>query len=244
VDVSACVVDAKLPTGASVVLSGTNDRATLTAMGSIGETDVGAIPEWLLNGVRHVHIGAYFLQRRSRPILPHFLAGLRARGITTSLDTNWDPEDRWDDDVVMALGASDIFFPNAAEACRLARIDDPEAAARTLARQGAAGRDDEGPLVAVKLGAAGAVACRARGPFVRVPGYPVEVVETTGSGDSFNAGFLRAWLRGADLTTCLRWGAICGALAATGVGGVSAQPTAEMVEAAATTWQGMATVRP
>ena len=73
--------------------------------------------------------------------------------------------------VAEMLRACDIFFPNAAEARRIARLDDVEEAARALARIGPAGRTDGGPIVAVKLGAAGALACRAEGPLRPGPGH-------------------------------------------------------------------------
>jgi sugar/nucleoside kinase (ribokinase family) len=54
----------------------------------------------------------------------------------------------------------------------------------------------------------------------------VEVVDTTGAGDSFDAGFLLGWLRGLPLADCLRLGAVCGSLSATAVGGTAGQPSA------------------
>lgn len=136
------------------------------------------------------------------------------------------------------LAACDVFFPNAAEAQRIARLDDVEEAARALARMGAVGRTDGGPIVAVKLGTAGALACCAEGPLVRVPAMRVEAVDTTGAGDSFNAGFLRAWLDGADLQESLRWGAVSGAISTQRLGGVDGQPTLAEVRAALASWSG------
>jgi sugar/nucleoside kinase (ribokinase family) len=149
-----------------------------------------------------------------------------------------DPSDRWDGGVDRMLATSDIFFPNAAEARAIARIDDVEEAALALAARGAIGRQDGGPIVAVKLGAAGALACRADGPIVRVPAFPAEPVDTTGAGDSFDAGFLRAWLDGRDLEECLALGAVCGALSTRQVGGVDGQATLAEARRALATWTG------
>lgn len=237
VDVSACVVDPTRPTGATVILTSGHDRAIVTAMGTIGALDVDAVPSTLLERARHLHSGCFYLQETSRERLPGFLAAARARGITTSFDTNWDPSGAWDGGVAAMLRAADLFFPNAAEARRIARVDDVEEAARRLARIGAEGRDDGGPIVAVKLGAEGALACRADGPLVRVAAMRVEPIDTTGAGDSFNAGFLRAWLDGADLTQALRWGAVCGALSTLRLGGVDGQPTLDEARAALARWE-------
>ena len=232
IDVSACLVDPAQRTGSTVILTSGRDRAILTEMGAIGAMDVDAIPGSLIDRARHIHSGCFFLQEVSRDRLPGFFLSARARGITTSFDTNWDPSGGWDGGVTEMLRACDVFFPNAAEACRIARQDDVEEAARALARIGAAERSDGGPIVAVKLGAAGALACRAEGPLVRVPAMRVEALDTTGAGDSFNAGFLRAWLDGADLRECLRWGAVSGAISTRRLGGIDGQPTMDEAMAA------------
>ncbi len=235
VDVSACTTDPAMPTGATIVLTSGHDRAILTAVGTIGSLDVEAIPAALVARARHVHVGAFFLQSHARDALPEFLAAARAGGATTSFDTNWDPAGSWEG-VEPMLRVADLFFPNAAEARRISRRDDVEEAARGLARIGAADRSDGGPLIVVKLGADGALACRATGPVERTQALPVTAVDTTGAGDSFDAGFLGAWLGGASVAAALRSGAACGAFSASRLGGVDGQPTAEELDAALTAW--------
>lgn len=232
IDVSACTVDPDRPTGASVILTNGLDRAILTAMGTIGALDVDAVPDSLVERTRHVHAGAFYLQETSRDRLPAFFAAARATGVTTSFDTNWDPSERWDGGVDEMLRSSDVFFPNAAEARRIARKDDVEEAAVALATIGSSGRSDGGPIVAVKLGADGAVGCRADGAIVRVPALAIEPVDTIGAGDSFNAGFLRAWLDGGDIRESLEFGVVCGALSTRQAGGVDGQPTRAEARAA------------
>ncbi len=140
-------------------------------------------------------------------------------GLTTSLDTNWDPAEAWAG-VEACLPHLDVFLPNAAEAVAIARslgadVADAEAAARVLAARG--------PIVAVKDGAAGGFAVAGE-QLVRAPGLAVEVVDTTGAGDSFDAGFLCAWLAGKDLATAVRWGTAAGSLSTRGSGGTAASP--------------------
>jgi sugar/nucleoside kinase (ribokinase family) len=192
----------------------------------------------LIERARHLHAGAFYLQDASRDRLPAFFAAARERGVTTSFDTNWDPSERWDGGVVEMLRAADLFFPNAAEACRIAGVDDVDAAVLALATTGSVGRTDGGPIVAVKLGADGALACRADGPIVRVPGMPIQPTDTTGAGDSFDAGFLRAWLGGGDLRECLELGAVCGALSTRRSGGVDGQATLTEAREALDSWVG------
>ncbi|HET9521444.1 MAG TPA: sugar kinase [Candidatus Limnocylindrales bacterium] len=235
IDVSSCTIDPSRPTGATVILTSGHDRAMLTALGTIGELDLDAVPASVVGRTRHVHSGAFFLQGAGRERLPSFLEAARAIGATTSFDTNWDPDERWDG-VAAMLRAADLFFPNAAEVRRIAGIDDVERAARELARIGVEGRADGGPLVVVKLGVEGALACRADGPFVRTPAMPIDPRDTTGAGDSFNAGFLRAWLDGGSTVDALRYAAACGALSTRGLGGVDAQPTPAEVMSALAGW--------
>ena len=236
IDVSTCIVDPVRSTGATVILTSGRDRAILTEMGTIGAMDVDAVPDALVTRARHIHSGCFYLQETSRERLPGFFAAARARGITTSFDTNWDPSGTWDGGVAAMLRACDVFFPNATEARRIAGLEDVEAAARALARTGAVSRDDGGPIVAVKLGPEGALACRADGPLVRMPAMTAEPVDTTGAGDSFNGGFLRAWLDGADLRACLRSGAVTGALSTRRLGGIDGQPTLDEARRALAAW--------
>ena len=76
------------------------------------------------------------------------------------------------------------------------------------------------------------------GPLVLVPAMRVEAVDTSGVGDSFNAGFLRARLDGADLQECLRWGAVSGAISTQRLGGIDRQPTLPEARAALASWSG------
>jgi sugar/nucleoside kinase (ribokinase family) len=145
------------------------------------------------------------------------------------VDTGWDPADRWDAAVWELLAQADFFLPNESEAQRLSGQDTVEGALEWLA-----GRI---PLVVIKLGAEGAIARRGD-EVVRVSSLPVRVVDTTGAGDSFDAGFVFAYLRGLSLRECLRYGVICGALSTRSAGGTTSQATLAEVQAALPGLQG------
>lgn len=216
------------PTGVSVILSGAEDRAILTLTGAMTMLTVGDIRRALAESGRgHLHVASLFLLPDLAAGLPDLLAEARAAGLTTSLDTNWDPAEEWAG-VEACLPQLDVFLPNAAEAVAIARslgadVADAEAAARVLAARG--------PMVAVKDGAAGGFAVAGE-QFLRAPGLAVEVVDTTGAGDSFDAGFLCAWLAGKDLATALLWGTAAGSLSTRGSGGTAGQPSSAEVTAA------------
>ena len=120
--------------------------------------------------------------------------------------------------VAESLQAVDVFTPNLDEALHLTGAGTAEEALETLA--------ELTPTVAIKLGAEGAIG-RTGGRMVRVPAIDVKVFDTTGAGDCFNAGFLRAYLRGDSLEDCLRLGNVCGGLATTAAGSKAAPTTSE-----------------
>ncbi len=216
------------PTGASVILSDGRDRAILTALGTIGDVTESDVPDRLLSAAHHLHIGSWFLQAGLRPGAQTLLARARAAGLTTSLDPNWDPSGGWDAGFGAILPSVDLLFPNDAEVRRLTGIDDVDAAAIALAARG--------PLVAVKCGMDGALVASGEGVIARVPAYPVDAVDTTGAGDTFDAAFLAAWLGGASPEAALRAGAVAGALSTQAIGGVDGQPTTEALDAALRGW--------
>src|SRR4030067_1432693 len=120
-----------------------------------------------------------------------------------------------------AIKNTDIFLPNAQEARRLTGETDLVQAIRRLG--------DLCPLVVIKDGCNGSLAYT-NNAHTRVPAIPVAPVDTTGAGDNFNAGFLRAWLDGQTIETCLRWGNITGALSTTELGGTTRKITVEEVK--------------
>ncbi len=215
------VLSSPEPTGLSVILSAPDDRAILTLVGAISalsDADVQNAASALEPA--HVHVASFFLVPAVAAALPARLESLRAAGMTTSLDTNWDPSGRWEG-VRECLAYLDVLLPNAAEAMALSRAigddpDDPEDAARRLAARG--------PAVVVKDGSRGGFAV-ADGSLVRAPSRPVRVVDTTGAGDSFAAGFLAARLEGRPLADAVRWAVAAGSLSTRGVGGTDGQPT-------------------
>jgi sugar/nucleoside kinase (ribokinase family) len=216
VDARGLVVRDDRSTGVSVVLSRPGDRGTYTVPGTIGDLSAEAIDREVLSSVEHVHVASYFLQRALNPDLPRLLQQARSAGSTTSLDPNWDPAETWDGGLLDALARVDLFLPNAAEAKRITREDDVEEALARLA--GRAG------TVAVKLGDGGGVARRGD-QIVRLPGIEVDVVDTTGAGDAFDAGFVFGVVRGWPLEGALGLANACGALSCRAVGGVDGQPS-------------------
>jgi sugar/nucleoside kinase (ribokinase family) len=215
VDTAAAVVDPATPTGLSTVLVEPGDRATLTYRGTLGALAPEMVSDELLARCRHVHTGGWYLQG-TPGVLADVLGRARAAGATTSLDPGADPDGGWDGGLPAFLPHLDLLMPNQVEACALAGADRVDDAAANLAARG--------PGVVVKCGADGVLATVA-GEVARAAALPVEVVDTIGAGDSTNAGWLAAWLRGWPLERAARMAAVCGSLSTRARGGTAAQPT-------------------
>jgi sugar/nucleoside kinase (ribokinase family) len=200
-------------TGITVILHHGAWRNILTYPGTIAETSWGDLDLEALADSRHFHLSSYYLQRTLRPRVGELFQWLKSKGLTISLDSNDDPEDQWQGGLNEVLRYVDVFLPNAREACKAAGTEDLEAAIRKLSKLV--------PLVVVKLGPKGALAQRGDARFTS-PSREVVPVDTVGAGDSFDAGFLHQYVRGADVPACLASGNRAGALSTTRPGGTEA----------------------
>ncbi|MET7424773.1 sugar kinase [Dactylosporangium sp. NPDC005555] len=221
----------KTPTGLSVILSAPDDRAILTLPGTIPALVPADVTDELLASARHVHVASLFLQPRLHEGLAGVFARARRLGVSTSLDTNWDPTGRWAG-LAEILAVTDVFLPNAAELLAVtggkpADADGPDkkAAIDDAAARLVAG----GTAVVLKDGAHGGRAWWPGVGSATAPGLPVDVVDTTGAGDSFNAGFLAARAAGRDIPEALAWAAQAGSLSTRAAGGTAAQATIDEI---------------
>ncbi|MBB0247043.1 sugar kinase, partial [Streptomyces alkaliphilus] len=132
-------------------------------------------------------------------------------------DTGWDDTGRWDPASLDGLEHCAAFLPNAEEAMRYTRTDSPRAAARALA--------EHVPLAVVTMGARGAVAADAgTGELVEVPALPVTVLDPTGAGDVFVAGFVTGTLAGWPPADRLAFAALTAGLSVQEFGGSLSAP--------------------
>lgn len=240
IDTRGVIVDPAVKTGLSVILARDaqtgGDRAILTHLGgSISDVRLEHIRP-ALAAARHLHFASYFLQDALRPDAPELFRLARQHGLTISMDTNYDPAEKWDDGLHALLPQVDLFLPNETEAVAIHGAAMHNAATHDAANHNAASSAAPGlesaldwlaarvPLTAVKLGAQGALARRGAQTWRAQPA-PVQVVDTVGAGDSFDAGFVYAWLQGWPPEECLRMGNACGALSTRAAGGTPAQAT-------------------
>lgn len=201
-------------TGITIHLAEPDDRAMLTYLGVVEIVGPRLFKEELIAQTQHWHIASYFLFPQLRDYWETWLCRLQAAGVTTSLDTNWDPEDQWEG-VVPLLKHLDIFLPNETEACRIAGVDDVIEAGHGLA--------NHGPLVVIKSGQQGSMAFKDGKCTTQKPLKSIDVCDAIGAGDNFDAGLLRAWLQGAPIEQCLHWATRCAEQSLQARGGTAGQ---------------------
>ena len=200
-------------TGLTVILPRKKERYILTYPGVMAEMRFEDLDLDYIFRARHLHLSSYFLQRALRPRVPELFRLAKQAGLTTSLDTNDDPDGRWENDVFDAIQFVDVLLPNEQEACRLAGCEDSIAAAETLS--------ENVPILVIKRGAKGVLARNGKESF-EAAAPKIDAVDTIGAGDSFDAGFLHQFIRGAKIEDCLRYGNLAGALSTTRQGGTEA----------------------
>jgi sugar/nucleoside kinase (ribokinase family) len=221
VDVSHVVVDRALKTGLGIALCQGDDRAILTYMGSISAVTPEDVTDEFLGSAGHLHYGSFFLHTGLLAHVPSLFARAKRLGLTISLDTNWDPHERWNSTLADTLPLVDVCMPNEQEAQSISgQSAVPDAAAWFLAKGIS--------VVALKRGVHGAQVYGGKQVHTCTV-TPVVGGDTVGAGDSFDAGFLSGWLRGLPLALCLEIACQCGRAVAGAVGGLQGQPTWEEV---------------
>jgi sugar/nucleoside kinase (ribokinase family) len=205
-------------TGLTIILPQGKQRYILTYPGTMFEMSGSDLDLDYIFDAKHLHVASYFLQKGLQTSLPDVFRKAKAAGLSTSLDTNDDPEDRWSSGVRDFLKYIDVLLPNEREACKLAQVEDVEQAADILSQKVA--------IVVIKRGSQGALARVSNDKFV-APSLVVEPIDHVGAGDSFDAGFLHEFVRGKSIEDCLKFGNVLGALSVTRPGGTEAFRDAE-----------------
>ena len=212
VDTKYLIEDADAATGVTVSVSYPEDRMLLTHLGTISRLSRADVSDAMLRSARHVHVSSFYLQDGLRPGCVDLFGRAKSLGLTISLDTGHDPSEVWDSGIGEVLHHVDVFFPNEVELGNIAVGDTLEEKAKKLVAE------RPGLVVAAKLGAKGCLLADTNG-LHHIPGYVVTPIDTTGAGDSFNAGFIAGMLSGFSLQRCGELGNACGALSTQQVGG-------------------------
>jgi sugar/nucleoside kinase (ribokinase family) len=221
VDTSRVVRDSTLPTGVCVVMSFPQDYAMLSYPGIRHSFVLQEIDLDYVKRARHLHLSSFYLQPGLQKNCAELFRHAKSAELTTSLDPDHDPQETWDDSIRALLPYVDLFLPNEVEAMAIAQKSGLGEAAKSLS--------ELSKTVVIKVGANGAEVV-SPGQSFSAPAFKVAPIDTTGAGDSFDAGFIFQHLQGASLQKCVVWGNACGALSTRALGGIESFPSFSEVE--------------
>ncbi len=204
----------KEKTGATIVLNYGENRAMVTHPGAMETMTLADIHEDMLVRARHLHVSSIYLQPGIKKDLTALFTMAKGLGLTTSLDMQWDPEEKWDIDVKNLLPLVDVFLPNEAELLALTAQKDIDSAISML-------KPYVNSLI-IKMGNKGSRGVERERDITAPPYLNDKVIDAIGAGDSFNSGFITRYLEGEPLEECLRYGNLAGAVNTTAAGGTGA----------------------
>ena len=213
----------KYATGATICMSYDEDRANLTYQGAMDFMTLDDINPEVFKNTKHIHISSIFMQSGVKRDLMKILALCKENGVTTSLDTQWDPVEQWNLDYKEVLPMLTVFMPNETELKFLTHSDTLEEAVEKIR----------------PYANAAVIKCGSRGSLLLQKGQPdhmqaallnKNVVDCIGAGDSFNSGFITKLAEGRPLVECQQYGNMTGAVNTTAAGGTTAFTSREDVE--------------
>jgi len=208
----------ELPSALTVSMSTTSDRSFLSFAGANQNlAKYVDLPETILalSEAEHIHFAMPLEKELAAKLLPI----LRSAGCTLSIDPGWRKDWLMSRASLDILRMVDLFLPNESEAQLLTGRSEPEDVLRAFATM----RLEH---TVIKLGAHGAITLQDNYLYTATP-PDIKVVDTTGAGDAFDAGFIDAWLTGASIEEQLRRACICGSLSTRARGALSALPSRE-----------------
>jgi sugar/nucleoside kinase (ribokinase family) len=201
-------------TGITIVLNYDEDRAMVTHPGAMEIFSDKDVTDEMLQQAGHLHVSSVFLQKELKKNIVKLFRRAKKLGLTTSLDVQWDPDEKWDLDFNELLPLVDIFMPNKKEMEAITGYENINGALEAI--------KNYTNIVAVKMGNKGSLGFK-NGKKIEVPPFlNTQVVDAIGAGDSFNAGFISQFIKNKNLESCLKFGNLMGAINTTANGGTGA----------------------
>lgn len=213
IDTTGLTVDGRAPTSATMLpIRPNGERPALHVIGANALLSFEHLAWDVITKAKAFHVGGTFLMQ-SFDGEPTAAALRRAKesGVTTTLDIIGMPGS----DVEAILGPCfpylDFFLPNDEDAMMLSGTDNLVDAVKWFDDRGVGG-------TVVTMGPDGALVTVAGKIEAQVPTYQVDVVDTTGCGDAFSAGFITGLVEGLDPVAAAEIGVAAGSMVATGLG--------------------------
>ena len=216
VDTSQVIRDKKAKTGICVSLSFPENYAMASFPGVRETFHLSDIDFDYISTARHLHLSSYYLQTGMQEGCALLFRRAKEMGLTTSFDPGSDPLDIWDRSIFDTLRYVDVFLPNETEALNISKCRDIETSLDILGRVV--------KTIVIKEGSNG-VWVGNQEKTIHSKVFKIDVVDTTGAGDSFNSGFIYQFLQGSGIENCTLWGTACAAISTTKPGGTTAFPS-------------------
>jgi sugar/nucleoside kinase (ribokinase family) len=214
VDTSYITTSAVYDTGITVCLSFDEDRANVTYPGAMVELTADDITDNMLRAAKHLHVSSIFLQPGLKETISSVFERAHLIGLTTSLDPQWDPEEKWHVDWKKILPNTDIFLPNIEEIKAITKQSNAEDCISSIKKFS--------NNIVIKNGKKGGIIWDGKKTFIQPAFINYNVADAIGAGDSFNAGFIHSFVQQKPLQQCAEFGALCGAINTTKGGGTTA----------------------
>lgn len=222
VDTSNLIEVESAATGLTAILNYDNDRANVTYPGAMSLMGLKDINVEAVANARHVHISSIFLQEALHRDIYEIVKMIKGTGATISMDVQFDPEEKWDFDYKAILPMVDTFMPNEQELMCITGKDNIKDAVEEIR-----------PYInnaVIKMGTKGSLLITPDKDVQVKALLNTNVVDAIGAGDSFDSGFVTAFVKGHDLEFCQNIGNITGAVNTTSAGGTSAFSSLEAVK--------------
>ena len=223
VDTSMLIKSDKYSTGATICLNYHEDRANITYQGAMDFMGFSDINRDIFLHTKHIHLSSVFFQSGIKRDLLEILKYAHDNNVTTSLDTQWDPTERWDLDYEKILPYLNVFLPNETELKLITQSHTLDEAVQKIQ-----------PLIdicLVKRGREGSLLLQKdQKPKPLDAFLNNDVIDAIGAGDSFNAGFIHAFVNGETAENAQIIGNLMGAINTTAAGGTGAFTSKEAVK--------------
>lgn len=195
-----------------VMVDPAGERRFVHYIGANARYTLADVDQDLLDNASILHVaGSLVLPGIDGEPTAELLRQARQKGVITFLDTVWDDTGRWMQLLEPCLAEIDYFIPSLPEAQAITGLEDPRQVALALLDHGVG-------TVGLKMGAEGCLVIDRRGEEIRLPAFDVEVVDATGAGDAYAAGFIAGVWYGWPLEKTARFANAVGALCVTGLG--------------------------
>lgn len=209
-------------TGLTVAFNKADDRLMVTYPGAMELFGWHHIDPIIFESVDHLHLSSIFFQRQLKKDLPSILKSAKEAGLTISMDVQWDPNEMWELDLKQLLNDIDFFMPNEVELMKLTGAGTLDEALKSIS--------NHSTKLVIKRGKNGSLFYHNGERLTQEAFFLVRFADAIGAGDSYNAGFIHAFLQEKSPAECLKQGSITAAVSTLQPGGTGAIQSYQQVQ--------------